>query len=355
MNAYIDVVNTSFSSYFSNTSNNDVVVYTDSSNQSIHIGTKLGNNPSMLKVTRSNVEVNGDIALTQGVNITGLSISKRSSAGTMQNVTSTVTSIPSLASNVGNVTLSLGSGQSNFNVANSNNSNVLSVTGGGQIQALSNDSSNVPSYSWTNDLNTGMYHVSNDTIGFTCGGTNAMTITTSNIQVNGVISAQNTTSVVCLSDVKAYNVAGGTGTAAAWNTRTLNTIAGNNILVTLSASNLTSSQFSLLPGTYHIWARAPGHRSDLHVCALSNITSGGYTLVGSAEWSDRNTGSGAYTTWSTLDGVITLASTTTFSIQHYIAWNSTAGASTLGVPISQSGVNIGVNNVYTQVSIRKLL
>lgn len=132
-NAYIDVVNTSFSNYFTNTSNNDVVVYTDTSNQSIHLGTRLGAAPSMLKVTRSNVELNGDIALTQGINITGLSISKRATAGTMQNVTSTVTSIPSLASNVGNVTLALGSGQSNFRFNNSNNSNVAIIDQTGNI------------------------------------------------------------------------------------------------------------------------------------------------------------------------------------------------------------------------------
>jgi microcystin-dependent protein len=132
-NAYIDVVNTSFSNYFTNTSNNDVVMYTDSSNQSIHLGTRLGNAPSMLKVTRSNVELNGDIALTQGVNITGLSISKRATAGTMQNVTSTVTSIPSVLSNASGVGLILGSGQTQVYVANSNNNVVTTITQAGTL------------------------------------------------------------------------------------------------------------------------------------------------------------------------------------------------------------------------------
>jgi microcystin-dependent protein len=134
-NAYIDVVNTSFSNYFTNTSNNDVVMYTDTSNQSIHLGTRLGAAPSMLKVTRSNVELNGDIALTQGVNITGLSISKRATAGTMQNLTTTVTDIPNLFSNVGNVTLALNAGQSSFVFVNSNNGEVMRVTENGSMSA----------------------------------------------------------------------------------------------------------------------------------------------------------------------------------------------------------------------------
>lgn len=136
--AYIDVVNTSFSNYFNNTSNNDVVMYPDSSNQSIHFGTRLGTNPSMLKVTSSNVELNGDIALTRGVQITGLSVAKRATAGTMQNVTSTVTSIPSLSSNQGNVTLSLSTGQSNLQIGNSNNSNIAYVTDTGNMYIRGN-------------------------------------------------------------------------------------------------------------------------------------------------------------------------------------------------------------------------
>lgn len=44
------------------------------------------------------------------------------------------------------------------------------------------DSSNLPTYSWVGDMSTGMYHQSNNTIGFTVGGTHIMTLNnTSNI------------------------------------------------------------------------------------------------------------------------------------------------------------------------------
>jgi hypothetical protein len=100
----IEIVNRTIDSVFTNTAENDMVVYPSASTQSIHLGS-VTNALSMLKVNPSNVEISG------------------------------------------------------------------------QICANSNDSSNVPSYSWSNDGNTGMYHVANDTIGFSCGGSNVMSLT----------------------------------------------------------------------------------------------------------------------------------------------------------------------------------
>jgi hypothetical protein len=58
--AFIEVVNKSVNASFPNTVENDVVIYTGSSNQSIHIGCVSGSN-SMLRVTNSNVELGGYI------------------------------------------------------------------------------------------------------------------------------------------------------------------------------------------------------------------------------------------------------------------------------------------------------
>lgn len=61
----IEIVNRSDNPVFQNTRDNDIVVFTDSTDQSIHIG--CGSNataPSTIRVTSSNLQVNGDITFT---------------------------------------------------------------------------------------------------------------------------------------------------------------------------------------------------------------------------------------------------------------------------------------------------
>jgi hypothetical protein len=79
----------------------------------------------------------------------------------------------------------------------------------GQIWANSNDSSNLPSYSWSNDGNTGMYHAANDVIGFSCGGSNVMFLSafdsttcqmSNNLRVVGSIFA--TSNITAFSDAR---------------------------------------------------------------------------------------------------------------------------------------------------------
>lgn len=59
----IEAVNRSVDPIFTNTSNNDVCVYADSSNQALHLGVggSTGSRASMVTVTQSNVTVNGDL------------------------------------------------------------------------------------------------------------------------------------------------------------------------------------------------------------------------------------------------------------------------------------------------------
>lgn len=58
--AFLEVVNKSVNASFSNCVENDVVLYPTSSNQNIHIGCSSAGN-SMIKVTRSNVEVSSNL------------------------------------------------------------------------------------------------------------------------------------------------------------------------------------------------------------------------------------------------------------------------------------------------------
>ena len=66
--------------------------------------------------------------------------------------------------------------------------NATSTTGGG-FQGIDADSATIPSFTWTSDQNTGMWHAAADQIGFTTAGTNQMTITTTGVTAVGTVTA----------------------------------------------------------------------------------------------------------------------------------------------------------------------
>lgn len=66
--------------------------------------------------------------------------------------------------------------------------NATSTTNGG-FQGIDADSATNPSFTWSADLNTGMYRPAADQIGFTTGGTVAATITGSDLNVVGTLNA----------------------------------------------------------------------------------------------------------------------------------------------------------------------
>jgi hypothetical protein len=71
--------------------------------------------------------------LSNRINVNGLLITKRTSVGSVHNVTSTVTSIPSLTSNVGSLSLNLSAGQSNLSLKNSANTEVATFDDTGDL------------------------------------------------------------------------------------------------------------------------------------------------------------------------------------------------------------------------------
>ena len=66
--------------------------------------------------------------------------------------------------------------------------NATSTTNGG-FQGIDADSATNPSFTWSADLNTGIYRPAADQIGFTTGGTVACTISGSNFNVVGALNA----------------------------------------------------------------------------------------------------------------------------------------------------------------------
>lgn len=295
--ANVEVVNTTYPP-FANATDYDLAFFTSTSNQSILFGASNSASNAILRLRSSNVEVFGNLGLTNTrVNMNGICINRATTSGTIQNISSTVTSIPCLASNIGNVSLIMGAGQSNINFVNSNNNTIASLDQSG------------------------------------------------NFSVSSIVTASNINSMVTLKEVTANGVNAGPYSGG-WNKRSLNTITGANILTILAASNLTNNQFTLLPGTYHIFASAPGHRTGPHQCALSNNTSGGYAAIGSCEYAE-NAGATGITTSSRINDVIVVNTNTVFTLHHYVTASSGANLG-VGVP------GTGITSVHSFITIRRI-
>ena len=84
--------------------------------------------------------------------------------------------------------------------------------------------------------------------------------------------------IATIRDEKSSGTSGGTFTAGAWRTRTLNTLTDPTSIVSLA-----SNQITLQAGTYLINANCPASSSELHQARLQNITDATTTLAGSSE------------------------------------------------------------------------
>ena len=143
-----------------------------------------------------------------------------------------------------------------------------------------------------------------------------------------------------LQDQKPNNTGGGTFTAGAWRTRVLNT----EVTDQPAACSLAANQFTLLAGTYIIYATAPGLRVDNHKAKLRNITDGSDEIIGTSEFSN----SGVYyaNTVSIVSGLFTIASSKVFEIQHRCGTTDGLGFG--------NAVNFNVIEVYTDVQLWKV-
>lgn len=144
---------------------------------------------------------------------------------------------------------------------------------------------------------------------------------------------------VLIKDVKATGTDGGTFTSGAWQTRDLNTVENPQIWASLAANQIT-----LDAGTYKIIANAPSYQCAENKAKLRNITDATDTVIGSSEF-----GAAAFGGFSksNIIGIFTIASSKTFEIQHQCVTTST----TNGFGVAD---NLGVDEVYTQVSITKI-
>jgi len=145
-------------------------------------------------------------------------------------------------------------------------------------------------------------------------------------------------STAVFADEKTSGTQGGTATSGAYRTRDLNTSRGNSI----SGCSLASNQITLPAGTFYISASAPANNGvNGHQTRLQNITDSTTAIFG------HNTKNPDYvSTSSTIQGVITIASSKVFELQHRVT--TTYSADGFGTALSFN------TEVYSQITIMKV-
>jgi hypothetical protein len=166
------------------------------------------------------------------------------------------------------------------------------------------------------------------------GGASAMTWTT---LVANILPTYWT-----LTDNKVSGTNGGTFTAGAFQTRTLNTITSTqvNTAVTL---NTTTSVITITPGTYYFEAHVPAYKVGVNLAQLFNTTNSTTALWGTS----TNSGTADLTySYSIIRGALIVATTTTYTVTHRCA---TTGTNTgFGIPTGFG------NEIYTSINIRSV-
>jgi hypothetical protein len=153
-------------------------------------------------------------------------------------------------------------------------------------------------------------------------------------------STPGVTQVAVFNDTEASGTAGGTFTSGAWQTRVLNTAQ-----MTQSWATLSGNQITLAAGTYLIEASAPAYNIVMHQTRFYNVTSSSVAITGTSETS-YSSGSPYVQSRSFIKGVVSIAASATFQIQHQ---------STNTQPTNGFGVAGGFGpEVYTHVSITQL-
>ena len=170
--ANLEVASTS-NPNFSNASYGDVMLYPGNKTQAIHIGVDKGV-AAELKIAKSNVTVNGSMT-TSILSVGGDAFAATSSNYGFPyfNTNIAISDVTNLQSNL-NLKFDKAGGTLTGDVFTQCN-----VFNAKQILANSNDTSNAPAYSWSNDSNTGFYHPSNDTIGVVTNSVERMRVNAS--------------------------------------------------------------------------------------------------------------------------------------------------------------------------------
>lgn len=137
----------------------------------------------------------------------------------------------------------------------------------------------------------------------------------------------------------ATNSNGGTLTGGTYNTRPLNTTAGDTSIVSLS-----SNQFTLQAGTYHLEGWAVARNVDNNNVRIRNITDSTTAIIGLSTTAAALAVNAGVP--SLLAGSFTIAGAKVFELQHYV--ETTASGAGAG-----AGANSGDNNIFALVKVVK--
>ena len=145
-----------------------------------------------------------------------------------------------------------------------------------------------------------------------------------------------------LQDQKAQGTTGGTN-GTGWQTRTLNTTVLDQISV-----GLTTNQFTLPAGTYHVQISTPACQTNNHRCRLYNVTTSTAILLGTSECA-QNSNPSNMSNRSFIDGYFTSAASGSYRIDQYFQTAYASGG--LGMPSLSGGTDV---EIYTTVKIIKI-
>jgi hypothetical protein len=145
-----------------------------------------------------------------------------------------------------------------------------------------------------------------------------------------------------LQDQKAQGTTGGTN-GTGWQTRTLNTTVLDQISV-----GLTTNQFTLPAGTYHVQISTPACQTNNHRCRLYNVTTSTVILLGTSECA-QNSNPSNMSNRSFIDGYFTSVASGSYRIDQYFQTSYTSGG--LGMPSLSGGTDV---EIYTTVKIIKI-
>ena len=190
------------------------------------------------------------------------------------------------------------------------------------------------------DVDTGISFPSANTIKFSTGGVERMSITDSGVTGAGGKFA----SYAILVDQKTSGTNGGSFTSGDWRTRDLNTeIADPDGIVSIS-----SNQFTLQAGSYLIKAHAPAYKVGRHQIALYDITASSYVETGSSAYVD---GGESVSTDSFLTARFTCSGANVYEIRHQCGTGfNTYG---FGVSILNSFAAPAENNYLTVLILKE--
>lgn len=174
------------------------------------------------------------------------------------------------------------------------------------------------------------------------GGTNDHVLTVASGEASGIKwAAVGTNDYVKVSDVKAYNVAGGTFATGAWRTRDINTEDSDSATICSIASN----QITLEAGTYTCSISCPGYNVNQHKACLYNITDSAIELIGITAYSNST----YYAqTRALVVGKFTIATQKTFEVRHLA--KSTQTSNGFGVITDVAGSD----SIYTVAEFRRI-